>query len=84
MQGEGQGPEGPNQSVALTISISCQDGQIPPTPPQWGREEQKKMRCGFLLPVAVVDFFSHLLSTSLLQQRRLQGGQKSALTLLTV
>lgn len=42
------------------------------------------MRCGFLLPVAVVDFFSHLLSTSLLQQRRLQGGQKSALTLLTV
>lgn len=42
------------------------------------------MRCGFLLPVAAVDVFSHLLSTFLLQQRRLQGGQKSALILLTV
>lgn len=83
MQGEGQGPEGPKQFVALTSALTARMGRSPH--PAVGQEGAEKMRCGFLLPVAMVAGSSRpLLSISLLQQRRLQGGQKSALILLSV
>lgn len=71
MQGEAQGPEGPNQLVALTISISY---QIPHPHSRGGR--QKKMRRGFLLPVAVADVFFLTYCLLLSQQRWLQGVRK--------
>lgn len=76
MQREAQGPEGPNQLVALTISISCHAWQIP----QWQENKEWPPACSCYGGC----FLSHLLSISLLQQRQLRGGQKSAQILLTV
>lgn len=53
MQGEGQGPEGPKQLVALTSALAARMVRSPHPPV--GRGGAEKPRCGFLLPVAVVD-----------------------------